>query len=261
MNLQIESRIQGGIDKECPEFWARFNGPPDFDGKSVLEVGCGLGALSIDMAQRGAEHVTGVDILEDDVITATRFTAVKYPQLAAKLQFTNQSIVELENDQFDLIVSKDAFEHIIDVPKMLQQLHMSLANSGQVYIGFSPLYHSPYGDHDRRRAAFRTWGILGRLLSALPWGHLFLEQQILKNHPSLKDRENATMYDLKLNKMTIGKFRQHIKNSDFEATTLLVNRGENMVGKLLSLLRHIPFLESCCTYNAYCILRKAKSLG
>ena len=224
----------------------------------MLEVGCGLGALSIDMAQQGAKHVTGVDILEDDIKTATEFTAAKYSGLASKLRFTNQPIPELGDSQFELIVSKNSFEHILDVPKVLTQFHDSLADSGKVYIGFSPLYHSPYGDHDRRRAAFKAWGIWGRLLSGLPWGHLFLEQQILNNHPVLKDRENVSMHDLNLNKMTIGEFRQHIANCGFEVQILLTNRGDNMIGKLLSLLRRIPFLETGCTYNAYCILQKAQ---
>ena len=44
-----------------PEFWSRCGGRPDLRGLRVLEVGCGHGALSVDMARGGAD-VLGVDL-------------------------------------------------------------------------------------------------------------------------------------------------------------------------------------------------------
>ena len=47
---------------ENKKFWERLGGKPNFEGKKVLDFGCGHGALSIEIAQSGADKVLGVDI-------------------------------------------------------------------------------------------------------------------------------------------------------------------------------------------------------
>jgi 2-polyprenyl-3-methyl-5-hydroxy-6-metoxy-1,4-benzoquinol methylase len=48
------------------EFWRRFGRQPDFEGKAVLDLGCGHGALSIDAARNGAT-VLGIDLDADRI--------------------------------------------------------------------------------------------------------------------------------------------------------------------------------------------------
>lgn len=249
-------RARRVLDEEVPAFWERFAVPPALQGKSVLEIGCGLGSLCIDMAEKGAEYVVGVDILSDDIAFARRFAAERSPELARRISFTDRPLSELGDRRFDFIVSKDSFEHIIDVDGMLAAIRARLAPGGRVYIGFSPLYHSPYGDHDRRRTGFARYGAPGKLLAALPWGHLFLEKWILRRHSALRGEPVTSMHQLNLNKMKVGEFRERIKAANLEAESFLVNRGDNKVGRLLSAVRPLPGLETFCTYNVYCILRK-----
>ena len=153
------------------------------------------------------------------------------------------SLDEIEITNFDLVVSKDSFEHIIEVPKMLDSIRSHVSDGGRVYIGFSPLYHSPYGDHDRRRAAFRPWGIFGKILAAIPWGHLLLEKKILKMQSQLQKREIKSMQDINLNKMSIGEFRTHISDSDLAIDSFRVNQGDSKIGSVFAILRKIPLLE------------------
>jgi hypothetical protein len=139
---------------------------------------------------------------------------------------------------------------------MLNSIRSHVSDGGRVYIGFSPLYHSPYGDHDRRRAAFRPWGVFGRVLAAIPWGHLLLEKEILKMQSQLQKREISSMQDINLNKMSIGEFRNHISDSDLAIDSFRVNQGNSKIGSLFAILRKIPFLEKLCSYNLYCVLKK-----
>jgi hypothetical protein len=176
--------------------------------------------------------------------------------MANRVRFSSSLVSELD-EQSDLIIPKDAFEHIIDVPGMLISIRDRLKDDGQVYIGFSPLYHSPYGDHDRRLVAFSGWGIFGRLIALMPWGQLLFERLIFENHPKIYGNTDATIADLNLNKMTVKEFRQYIREGGFEIRTLLANRGRNPIGQILGAIRRFPSLENFCTYNVYCVLEKA----
>ncbi|MGV7852542.1 class I SAM-dependent methyltransferase, partial [Mycobacterium kansasii] len=62
------------------EYWRRLGtAPPDWTGKRVLDVGCGVGALSIEMAQAGA-MVLGVDLDENLIAFADRNLVQRFPQ-------------------------------------------------------------------------------------------------------------------------------------------------------------------------------------
>lgn len=221
----------------------------------ILELGCGRGALSIDMGLHGARQVLGIDIREADISAAREFVSAHYPQLTERVHFSARPLDEFKSDTFDLIVSKDAFEHILDVQGVLVNCRRLLSESGRIYIGFSPLYHSPYGDHDRRRTAFRDWGYAGRLLAALPWGHLLFERTIISRQARIQNRDIRSMHDLNLNKMSIRQFHERIAATGFTPEYFAVNQGGHRVARLLELPRRLPWLENICTYNAYCILK------
>lgn len=245
------------MSDEIDRFWARFENPPSFQGKRILEVGCGKGDLSVALGHAGAKHVVGADILETRVDNANARIHSEHPELNGVVEFTARPIAELDLPPFDIVVSKDSFEHIINVPAMLDTIRDHLVRNGVVYIGFSPLYHSPYGDHDRRKTAFRAWGLAGLLLAILPWGHLVLERQIIARHNMIKARPVKSMHDLNLNMMSIGKFRRYLTDAGFVTRYFAVNRGGNPLGWPFSILRHIPGLEKYCTYNVYCELMVA----
>ena len=68
-------------DKENPDFWTRFGGKPNFEGKTALDLGCGHGSLCVDIALSGASKVVGLDLDEDRINFANAYTRLHYPQL------------------------------------------------------------------------------------------------------------------------------------------------------------------------------------
>ena len=46
------------------KFWKRLKQKPDFKNKTVLDFGCGHGALSIDIGLLGAKFTLGIDLEE-----------------------------------------------------------------------------------------------------------------------------------------------------------------------------------------------------
>ena len=50
---------------ENEKFWRRLGGKPDLKNKTVLDFGCGHGALCVDIAKSGAKIVNGIDLEEN----------------------------------------------------------------------------------------------------------------------------------------------------------------------------------------------------
>jgi 2-polyprenyl-3-methyl-5-hydroxy-6-metoxy-1,4-benzoquinol methylase len=102
------------------EYWKRFGFQPDWYGKRVLDVGCGHGALSVEIAQAGAT-VLGVDLDEFRIDFANRNLNGRFPELMERVRFRAVNALTLPVDEpFDVIVSKDTFEHVADVTSLVK---------------------------------------------------------------------------------------------------------------------------------------------
>src|SRR4051812_43330510 len=186
------------------EFWERFGRRPAFAGKRVLDLGSGHGAMSVEMAREGAT-VVGVDPSGELVAFATENTRERFPDLAERLEFTTRDAGDLEDGGgFDLVVSKDTFEHVADVPALLRSLQRLLRPGGEVWVGFSPLYYSPRGDHERTGLR-------------LPWAHAFLpESKVLERAAREAGEPVGSLTDLGLNGLTPKAFRAAVTASGLE---------------------------------------------
>jgi ubiquinone/menaquinone biosynthesis C-methylase UbiE len=230
------------------EFWRRFGGRPEFAGKTVLDLGCGQGAMTVDVAQAGAT-VVGVDLDEERVEFARRNVALRHPDLAERVSFECARLESLGfEERFDVALSKDTFEHVDDMDSMLQALHRVLTPGGELWAGFSPLYFSPWGDH-------------GRTGLKVPWAHAVLPRRsVLRAATRLRGEEISTLADLGLNGMTPQAFRDCFRRSPFEVVSLAYNRGDKPLLRALDKLRRLRGLERFSTVSMYVVLRRPTSL-
>jgi SAM-dependent methyltransferase len=169
-------------------------------GKIVVDFGCGEGTEAIEMAQKGAERVIGIDNRED-VLDIARHKA-----LAAGVQntcvFTSSSTGLAE-----LIVSLDAFEHFADPADILRIMDRLLHPTGEVLISFGPTWYHPLGGH---------------LFSVFPWAHLiFSEKALIKWRATFKTDGARRFSEVAggLNQMTIRRFETLIQRSAFRIAT------------------------------------------
>ena len=128
--------------KENEKFWRRLDEKPDFKGKTVLDFGCGHGALAVEIAKQGAKKVVGIDLEKDYIRFANENLEINYPSLKNIVEFHNIDLLKNEKfNKFDFIVSKDTFEHTQDLNSVVAKFYDLLDQNGKVYLGFGPLYN------------------------------------------------------------------------------------------------------------------------
>lgn len=243
-----ERRRQAYFDDQLEnniEWFKRMDFQIDVRGMRVLDLGCGHGALSIGFAERGASEVVGLDLDSDRIDFAQRILKRDFKELDTTVSFRCEDVMNL-TDQFDLIVSKDAFEHIDDLAGVVQHLHGLLKPGGYLAPGFSPLYFSPFGDH-------------ARFELSVPWAHAVLPERTLiwlLNQRTGKTARDSM--DLGLNRMTPCDFRQIFSGPEWEDVAIHYNRGDNKLFPVFNALRTLSPIEKFFTTSIYAVAKKAR---
>lgn len=174
-------------------------GPTFFDelrGRVVLDFGCGAGEETMEMAQRGAAKVIGLDIRPKMLAKASARAADL--GLADRCIFTMSPVEPAE-----VIVSLDSFEHYEDPAGVLETMERYLKPGGKVLVSFGAPWYHPYGGH---------------IFALFPWAHLvFTEYAMLtwrkQSHPTQTARK---ITECGLNKMTLRRFEKLVAASPFK---------------------------------------------
>lgn len=116
----------------------------------VMEVGCGEGGVLLPFLRRGC-HCVGVDLVPFRIELAKTF--LKEAVESGSLELLNKNIYDIDflgrfKGQFDLIILKDAIEHIPDQNKLMRHLKKLLKPGGVIFLGFPP-WQMPYGGHQQ----------------------------------------------------------------------------------------------------------------
>jgi SAM-dependent methyltransferase len=110
-------------------------------GKAVLDYGCGPGYLTKELLDRGATHVTGIDISEAEIEQARvkaeeEGTADRSTHLVA-----DAHNLDFPDDSFDLIVG-DSILHHLDMEVALREIRRVLRPGGRA-VFMEPMVHNP----------------------------------------------------------------------------------------------------------------------
>ncbi|WP_299193183.1 class I SAM-dependent methyltransferase [uncultured Erythrobacter sp.] len=229
------------------EFWARFGGMPDVAGKRMIDFGCGRGGMVQRLMEAGAASALGIELDEDYVDFATRKVASQWD---GRAQFVVDDIREMQLEQADIVVSSDTFEHVMSIPDTLRAVVNACKPGGELFIGFSPLWHSPFGHHHL-------------INSRIPWAHLprssraFLERlrDDKGNHPH-------SIQQLGFNGAVPSEFREALKGLPVEVISARRNLASSplkaLALKALLIPSIIPALEKFVTVGIYWHLRRLK---
>jgi SAM-dependent methyltransferase len=174
---EVEERWR---DLSTERFLARLPSWLEFEGRTVLDVGCGRGSTCLALARMGA-HAVGGDI---QPVTAAEKRLEREPELAGRCDFHQvESLRELGDGRFDIVLSQDSFEHYADPERFVFELVESIVPGGLVVIGFGPLWKAPFGGHIN-------------FMTRLPWAHLlFPERVIMAERRRFRPDEDARRFE------------------------------------------------------------------
>ncbi|HST22979.1 MAG TPA: class I SAM-dependent methyltransferase [Blastocatellia bacterium] len=169
----------------------------DIRDKVVIDFGCGTGADSVEMAERGARSVIGIDIQE-------RFLAVAREQARQAGVSDRCTFATRTDERADVIVAIDSFEHFDDPAAILKTMREMIKPDGCVIASFGPTWYHPLGGH---------------LFSVFPWAHLIFTEKALIRWRSDFKSDGATRFNEVeggLNQMTIRRFQRIVRESPFK---------------------------------------------
>ena len=134
------------------------------DVREVLEAGCGVGAASALMAERGM-NVTGVDLDEEQIMMAKRFQGE-----GENLRFMVSDITALpfEDGEFDMILSMGVLHHIPTWREAVTEVMRVLKPGGEYLLGdmaFSRLTVRLLGGITRNFGLYTVDDLLGQMES------------------------------------------------------------------------------------------------
>lgn len=105
-----------------------FNG---YEGKQLLEVGCGVG---IDLARfaRGGAEVSGVDVAEKSIELAQQY--FEHEGLRGRLEVGNGEALEFDDNSFDVVYAHGVIQYTAKPQAMVNELHRVVRPGGEVIM-------------------------------------------------------------------------------------------------------------------------------
>jgi ubiquinone/menaquinone biosynthesis C-methylase UbiE len=108
---------------------------PSLRGKRVLEIGCGPGVDSVQLATAGAQ-LTAVDLTPPAVALTRQHLAVR--GLTATVQEANAEQLPFDDGTFDVVYSHGVLHHTVDTQRAVDEVLRVLKPGGRAII---MLYH------------------------------------------------------------------------------------------------------------------------
>lgn len=117
---------------------------PDFQGKTLLDLGCGYGWHCIYAAEQGAERIVGVDLSEKMLETAR----AKKTDDRITYQRCAMEDIEFEPESFDIVLSSLALHYVENFEIIVKKVHTILKPGGAFLFSAEHPVFTAYGTQD-----------------------------------------------------------------------------------------------------------------
>ncbi len=86
-------------------------------GEQVLDIGCGIGAVAYDVAEKAGAHVMGIDLKPDNIAKAQQ----RYPH--ARIEYVVGDVLQaIPNSSFDVVILSNVLEHLPERAAFLRKV-------------------------------------------------------------------------------------------------------------------------------------------
>src|SRR5271166_299980 len=128
----------------------------DISGKTVLNLGCGELLTDFGLLGLNVKQILGLDLDEkspDHLDTVAKklqqhgIQPARDYRTRIAYQCYGGEKFPFDDSQFDFVFSWSAFEHVLNVPAVLSEIHRVLRDDGRAFIQVYPWYHSFAGSH------------------------------------------------------------------------------------------------------------------
>ncbi|MEW6208577.1 MAG: class I SAM-dependent methyltransferase [Acidobacteriota bacterium] len=150
-------RTEGGISiatrrefEDGAGFFLPFAGAlsvEDFAGKDVLDLGCGHGGRTAYYLLHGdPRSITGLEISFERTSVARESAQKLSDDDRMSFAIGFGEALPFSEESFDIILSYDVFEHVSDLPRVLDECYRTLRPGGRLFALFPP-YYGPRAHH------------------------------------------------------------------------------------------------------------------
>ena len=105
-------------------------------GLKVVELGCGLGMLSLELARNGL-HVTGVDLSQKSIKIANKYRDENtYKDNFGSLKYMCCDIndIEFKREEFDSVIFFRSLHHIPSWERLIEKIYYTLKPGGRLIL-------------------------------------------------------------------------------------------------------------------------------
>lgn len=278
-----ESIRQLMVAHDVPDYyiWSfeKFLSHRELEGRSVLEIG-GSALPSELIEALGVSSWTSVDIIGHDSGSYQQtqfadhyasFDIKPISRLDATCLSAGYTIFDGDfnlipgdvGDCFDIIISVNAFEHILDLPGALARMHRVLTGKGAVLTSFGPIWSCAYGSHFWVDGGFN---FVNENHAPMPeHAHLLMSPPelfdvLLKAGKSFEVVANAVQqvyHSSFINRLFYDDYLAYFARSDFESFGITPIYRKEIDGERLDRLRmRYPGRSDFETYSIVAVLQK-----
>ena len=141
---EVEQERFGGQLDRSELFDDGFRIPLELEGRVVLEVGAGFGALQLELLRRGAAKAIALDV-DAHLLERVRVRTGGDPRV--ELVHAPIERCPLADESVDVVVSDATFEHLTDVPAALREIRRILRPGGFLFTRWGPTWFHFNGPH------------------------------------------------------------------------------------------------------------------